>query len=163
MSIPKTSDQIWVVWKFRSLPPIGADWRQFGANLAPIGEFLAPIGANFWRFRHSPNWRQIGANLAPIRQFLAPIGANWRLIANTFRQELAPIGDWRVGESEKCDPTFNWRQFGANLANRRQFRKLFRLTLSPIGADWRQLAPNWRMSAKYASTNQSTLFRSCDQ
>ena len=125
--------------------------------MAPIGANLAPIWrrlANFWR-QLAPifgdfDTRQIGANLAPIRQFLAPIGANWRLIANTFRQKLAPIGDWRVGESEKCDPTFNWRQFGANLANRRQFRKLFRLTLSPIGADWRQLAPNWRSFAKLA-------------
>ena len=35
-------------------------WRQFGAKLAPIRQLLAPIGANFWRFQHSPNWRQIG-------------------------------------------------------------------------------------------------------
>ena len=107
---------------------VTANWRR----LANFWRQLAPIFGDF-------DTRQIGANLAPIRQFLAPIGANWRLIANTFRQKLAPIGDWRVGESEKCDPTFNWRQFGANLANRRQFRKLFRLTLSPIGADWRQI------------------------
>ena len=141
-----------VTANWRRLAPIwrqfGADWRIFGANWR---QFLAISTLA----KLAPDWRQIGANLAPIRQFLAPIGANWRLIANTFRQELAPIGDWRVGESEKCDPTFNWRQFGANLANRRQFRKLFRLTLSPIGANWRQFA-------KYASTNQSTLFRSCD-
>ena len=48
-------------WPFypnkRQLAPIGAnDWRQFGANLAPIAH-RQYIGAN-WRCS-SPNWRQL--------------------------------------------------------------------------------------------------------
>ena len=109
------------------------NWRQFGANLAPM------IGAN-WRLL-APPWRQ----LAPI------IGANWRyrqlamctnqkfvlrsLIGANWRQ-LAPMA--KLCKFSACFQKLtiaNWRQLAPIGAN--GFRQL-----APIGAtDWRQLAP----------------------